>query len=124
MRGWWLDWFRRLLQTLLAWVTQVEDKSPRKERASRLTREVHVPTPVVAAGVAAVLFFILIPETGLVPVRMVVLAGLLTLLVFFFVAYFRYDLPQFINDDEAVFLTGVCVVAGVLLIEGGRAVQH
>ena len=124
MKRWWLAWSRRLLQTLLAWITQLEGKSPRKEKASFMTREVHVPTPVVAAGVGLVLFFILVPETGLVFTRMLVLVGLLALLVFFFVIYFRYDLPQFVNDDEAVFLTGVCVVSGVLLIELGRAIPR
>ena len=122
MIHWWMGWLKRLLQSLLTWVNAVEDESPRKDKASFLSRDVHVPTPLVTAGAAAVLFFVLIPEIGLTFPHVVSLLGFLTLLVFFFVVYFRYDLPQFINDDEAVFLTGLCVVLGVIFIEIGRAV--
>lgn len=118
---WWLDWLKRFLQSLLSWVDAVQRQSPRKERSPLLSREVHVPTPVVTAGAAAVLFFILLPETGLTMQRIFALIGLLTLLVLFFIIYFRYDLPQFVNDDEAVFLTGLSVVLGVLLVEVGHA---
>jgi len=124
MRQWWVDWFKRFLQSLLTWVDSVQTKSPREERASLLSREVHVPTPLVTAGAATVLFFILLPETGLTPQHIAALAGLLALLVIFFVGYFRYDLPQFVQDDEAVFLTGLSVVLGVIFIEIGRAVPH
>lgn len=124
MIRWWMGWVKRLLQSLLAWISAVEDESPRKDKTSFLSREVHVPTPLVTAGAAAVLFFVLIPEIGLTVPHVVSLLGFLTLLVFFFVVYFRYDLPQFINDDEAVFLTGLCVVLGVIFIEIGRAVPH
>lgn len=117
MGHWWLEWARRLLQSLLAWVESLLGKSPRRQRIAIWAREVHIPTPVVAAGAALVLFLILLPETGLAPQRMAALAGLLILLIFFFVVYFRYDLPQFVNDDEAVFLTGLCVVLGVIFLE-------
>jgi cyclic-di-AMP phosphodiesterase PgpH len=120
MGRWWLDWVRRLLQSLLAWIDQIQGRSPRTERGTILSREVHVPTPLVTAGAAIVLFLILVPETGLTLPHILFLLGLLSLLVFFFVVYFRYDLPQFVNDDEAVFLTGFCVVLGVLLIEIGQ----
>src|SRR5258708_40255190 len=106
---WWLGWLRRLLQSLLSWVDAVQGRNFRKEKTPLLSREVHVPTPLVTAGAAAVLFFILLPETGLTLPRMMALVGLLGLLVAFFVIYFRYDLPEFVNDDEAVFLRGLCV---------------
>src|SRR5262249_49917177 len=32
------------------------------------------------------------------------------------------DLPQFVNDDEAVFLTGLSMVVGVILIELGLGI--
>ncbi len=121
MFRWWLGWLKRLLQSLLSWINQVEGANPRKEKRTFLSRDVHVPTPLVAAGAAAVLFFVLVPEIGLNLPHVLSLMGLLALLVFFFVVYFRYDLPQFINDDEAVFLTGLCVVLGVILVEIGRA---
>ena len=117
MRRWWLDWFRRFLQSILAWVDAVQSKSPRTNRVAWHAREVHVPTALITGGVAAVLFFILLPETGFAFYRMLALAGLIALLVCFFTIYFRYDLPQFINDDEAVFLAGLCVVLGVLFVE-------
>ncbi|MFA5975499.1 MAG: HDIG domain-containing metalloprotein [Elusimicrobiota bacterium] len=119
--SWWLAGFRRLLQSLLNWVDSLLEKSPRKERLPFLWREVHVPTPLVAVGAAAILFLVLLPETvstqGFTLSRIAALIGLLALLVLFFVVYFRFDLPQFLNDDEAVFLTGLCVVLGVILIE-------
>jgi cyclic-di-AMP phosphodiesterase PgpH len=121
MGRWWLDWARRLLQSILSWIEQVQQRSPRKDRDSLLSKEVHVPTPIVAAGAALVLFCLLLPEAGLTFPHVVALTGLLILLVFFFVIYIRYDLPQFANDDEAVFLTGLCVVLGVLFIEVWRA---
>jgi cyclic-di-AMP phosphodiesterase PgpH len=121
MGRWWLDWARRLLQSILSWIEQVQQRSQRKDRDSLLSKEVHVPTPIVAAGAALVLFCLLLPEAGLTFPHVVALTGLLILLVFFFVIYIRYDLPQFANDDEAVFLTGLCVVLGVLFIEVWRA---
>jgi len=124
MMRWWLYWIQRFLQSVLTWLQSVQKKSPRKERASFLSREVHVPTPVVTLGAALVLFFILVPETGLTPRYLASLAGLLALLVIFFVAYIRYDLPEFVNNDEAVFLTGLSVVLGVILIDIGRAIPH
>ena len=84
----------------------------------------HIPTPLVTAGCAAVLFCVLLPETALVLKKVWALIGLLGFLVFFFVAYFRYDLPQFVHDDEAVFLTGLCLVLGVILIELGLAIPN
>src|SRR5882672_6138443 len=121
---WYLTPLRRFLRTLLHWTETRVGESPRKDSSSILAREVHVPTPLVTAGAAAVLFFVLLPETSLVPQRVAALVGLLALLVFFFVVYFRYDLPQFVNDDEAVFLTGLCVVLGVIFIEIGKAVPN
>lgn len=118
---WWLDWSRKLLQSLLAWIDDVQDRSPRKERTPFLAREIHVPTPLVTAGSVAVLFFILLPETGMTAPRILALVGLLGLLALFFIIYVRYDLPEFVNDDEAVFLTGLCVVLGVLFIEAAHS---
>jgi putative nucleotidyltransferase with HDIG domain len=121
---WLLKPIASTLKTLLGWVERGQDESHlRMESSSLLAREVHVPTPLVTAGAAAVLFFVLLPETGLVPQKVWALVGLLGFLVFFFVAYFRFDLPQFVHDDEAVFLTGLSVVLGVLFIEGGLRVQ-
>jgi len=117
MGRWWLEWARRFLQSMLSWIESLLGQSPRKDRTPILAREVHVPTPIVTAGAAAVLFLILLPETGLTAQHMAALAGLLALLVLFFVLYFRFDLPQFLHDDEAVFLTGLCVVLGVIFIE-------
>ena len=118
----WLRAFRRLLQGMLSWVEALQKRSPRKEGRSFFSREVHIPTPLVTAGAAAVLFFILLPEVGLTPRHLICLLGFLGFLVAFFVIYFRYDLPQFTNDDEAVFLTGVCILLGVLFIEVGRVI--
>ncbi len=113
---------RRFLQSMLTWIDSLQDRSARQDRASFLSREIHVPTPLVTAAAVGVLFIILLPEIGLSPQRVVCLAGLLGLLLVFFVVYIRYDLPQFVNDDEAVFLTGLCIVLGVLLIEMGHAI--
>jgi LPXTG-motif cell wall-anchored protein len=117
MGRWWLEWMRRFLQSLLTWVESLLGQSPRKERVPILSREVHVPTPLVTAGAAAVLFLVLLPETGMASQRVLALVGLLALLLVFFIVYFRADLPQFLHDDEAVFLTGVCVVLGVIFIQ-------
>ena len=122
MARWWLAWMQRLLQSLLSWVTAVQRETPRKDKKSLLSREVHVPTPVITAGVMLVLFVILSPEFGLTFHHLMALAGFLLLLALFFVIYFRYDLPQFVNDDESVFLTGVCIILGVLLIELGQTI--
>ncbi len=48
---------------------------------------------------------------------MLALAGLIVVLTAFFVMYIRIDLPQFANDDEAVFLIGLSMVLGVGFIE-------
>lgn len=117
MGRWWLEWARRLLQSMLAWVESILGQSPRKDRLPLLSREVHVPTPLVTLGAGAVLFLVLLPETGLATQRVAALLGLLALLITFFVVYFRFDLPQFLHDDEAVFLTGLSVVLGVIFIE-------
>src|SRR6185437_13033749 len=37
---------------------------------------------------------------------------------------FRYDLPGFVNDDEAVFLAGLCIVLGVIFIQISLAIPH
>jgi len=49
--------------------------------------------------------------------RRLALAALIAVLTLFFVIYLRIDLPQFVNDDEAVFLIGLCMVLGVGFIE-------
>ena len=123
MSAWYLSPLRKTLKTLLSWIETRQGESPRKDQASLLGREVHVPTPLVTAGSAAVLFFVLLPETGLSPHKIWALAGMLAFLVFFFVMYFRYDLPQFVNDDEAVFLTGLCLVLGVIFVELGLGIK-
>ncbi len=123
---WVWEGLRNVLVSLLQWVNTKRDvsESARKERRSILQRDVHVPTPLVTAIAAAVLFFVLLPEVGMTTSHVVALAGLLALCVAFFVIYFRYDLPQFVNDDEAVFLTGLSVVLGVLIIEVSRYIPH
>jgi hypothetical protein len=121
---WWLDPLRRWLQTLLRWVEAQRRESARKEQSSLLAREVHVPTPLVTLGSGLVLFFLLLPQVGFTPQRMVALVGLIGLLVIFFVMYFRYDLPQFVHDDEAVFLTGFCIVLGVGIVEVCLLIPH
>ena len=66
---WYLSPLRSFLKTLLSWVERRQDRSPRRDSASLLAREVHVPTPLVTAASAAVLFFVLLPETGLAEAR-------------------------------------------------------
>ncbi len=121
MSTWYLAPLRKLLKTLLSWVENRQGERPRRE-STFLSREIHIPTPLVTAGAAIVLFCVLLPETGMASKKIGALIGLLAFLVFFFVAYFRYDLPQFVNDDEAVFLTGMCVVLGVIFVELGLAI--
>jgi putative nucleotidyltransferase with HDIG domain len=120
--SWFLNSLRKFLKTLLSWVETHQTVKTRKESSGFLAREVHIPTPLVTAGAAAVLFCVLLPETGMTGKKIWALVGLLIFLVVFFVAYFRYDLPQFVNDDEAVFLTGLCVVLGVIFAELGMAI--
>lgn len=108
---------------MLHWTESRQTESPRKEAGGFLGREVHVPTPLVTAGSAFVMFFVLLPETGLVAHKIWALIGMLLFLVFFFVTYFRYDLPQFVDDDEAVFLTGLCLILGVIIIELGLGIK-
>jgi putative nucleotidyltransferase with HDIG domain len=117
MTRWWLEWLQSILQSTLDWVKAIQGKSPRKEGTAFFRRDVHVPTPIVATGSVAALFIVLVPRVGFQPAHLMVLAGMLALLLVFFVLYVRSDLPQFVHDDEAVFLTGLCVVLGVLLIE-------
>lgn len=114
---WWLQTLKKTLQAALAWVDSGLNRSPRQEASSLLAREVHVPTPLVTTGSAVILFALLLPQVGFSIQRILALAGLIGLLVLFFVLYVRYDLPQFAHDDEAVFLMGFCVVIGVGLIE-------
>ena len=56
--------------------------------------------------------------------KIIALSGLIALLVLFLILYIRYDLPQFLHDDEAVFLTGFCLVVGVGLIEGCQLIPR
>jgi putative nucleotidyltransferase with HDIG domain len=122
--NWMLNPLRKFLKTLLSWVDAHQERKTRlsSDPGKFLSREVHIPTPLVTAAAAAVLFCVLLPETGLAVKKIGALIGLLFFLVFFFVVYFRYDLPQFVNDDEAVFLTGLCVVLGVIFAELGLAI--
>ncbi len=117
MVKWWLNGFRRILQSLLDWVNRAQDKNPRQEASSLLARQVHVPTPIVTVGSALVLFALLLPQIEITLPRVLALAGLISVLTLFFVIYIRVDLPQFADDDEAVFLMGLCMVLGVGLIE-------
>jgi len=106
-----------MLQSLLDWVTRIQDKSPRQQASSLLARRIHIPTPIVTVGSAIVLFALLLPQVGYYLPRVLALAGLITVLTVFFVIYIRIDLPQFVNDDEAVFLIGFCMILGVGFIE-------
>src|SRR5436309_7120518 len=117
MGKWWLNRFKNALQSMLDWVNRVQNKSPRQEASSLLARQVHVPTPVVTVSSAVVLFVLLLPQVGTSVSRILALAGLIALLTLFFVLYIRIDLPQFVNDDEAVFLIGLCMILGVGFIE-------
>ena len=124
MSRWWLEWIQSILQSTLDWIHAIQGKSPRKEGTAFLQRDVHVPTPIVAAGAVAALFVVLVPRVGFQITHLCALAGILALLLVFFVLYFRSDLPQFVHDDEAVFLTGLCVVFGVLLIESSLRISN
>src|SRR5690242_6852685 len=112
MAKWWLQWLRGLLQSLLDWVNHTLAKSPRQQASSLLSREVHVPTPIVTAGSAFILFALLLAQVGWDLPKVAALAGLIALLTVFFVIYLNIDLPQFLNDDEAVFLIGLSMVLG------------
>src|SRR5437016_5111899 len=117
MNKWWLNGIKRTLQSLLEWVNHIQDRSPRQQASSLLSRNVHIPTPIVTAGSALVLFALLLPQVGLTLPNVTALAALIAALTLFFVIYIRVDLPQFVHDDEAVFLTGLSVILGVGLIE-------
>src|SRR5207302_7325687 len=106
-----------MLQSMLDWVNRLQQKRPRQQASSLLARQVHVPTPIVTVGSALVLFALLLPQVGFYIPRVLALAALITVLTLFFVIYLRIDLPQFVNDDEAVFLIGLCMVLGVGFIE-------
>jgi putative nucleotidyltransferase with HDIG domain len=114
---WWLEKVKKALQTALGWVNSALDRSPREEASSLLAREIHVPTPIVTAGTALILFALLVPQVSFDPKKVLVLAGLLILLMLFFVLYFFIDLPEFVHDDEAVFLAGFCLILGVAMVE-------
>ncbi len=117
MYKWWLTTVKRYLQSMLDWVSRAQDKSPRQQASSLLARNVHVPTPIVTVGSSLVLFALLLPQIDVTLPRVLALAGLIAVLTLFFVIYIRLDLPQFVHDDEAVFLIGLCMVLGVGLIE-------
>ena len=117
MGKWWLRWAGGMLQSMLDWVHRAQTQSPRREASSLLARQIHIPTPVVTAGSAVVLFALLVPQVGWDFPKVCALAGLIAVLTLFFVLYIRIDLPQFVNDDEAVFLAGFCIVMGVGIIE-------
>jgi len=117
MGKWWLNGLKRTLQSMLDWVNRIQSKSPRRGASSLLARQVHIPTPIVAVGSAVVLFMLLLPQVGFALPRVLALAGLIAVLTLFFVIYIRIDLPQFVNDDEAVFLIGLCMILGVGFIE-------
>ncbi len=109
-----------MLQSLLDWTNRLQDRSPRQRASSLLARQVHIPTPMVTVGAALMLFALLLPQVGFSFAPILALAALLGLLTLFFVIYIRIDLPQFVNDDEAVFLIGLCMVLGVGFIELGQ----
>ena len=117
MNTWWLNGIKRALQSMLDWVNRIQHRSPRQQASSILARNVHIPTPVVTAGSAVVLFALLLPAVGLSLPNVIFLTVLVATLTLFFVIYIRVDLPQFVHDDEAVFLTGLCVILGVGMIE-------
>jgi len=117
MSKWWLEGLQNFLQSTLDWLKALQGKSPRQDSNAFLRRDVHVPTPIVAAGAMAALFVVLVPRVGFQTIHLLALVGILALLLVFFVLYFRMDLPEFVHDDEAVFLTGLCVVLGVICIE-------
>jgi len=117
MGRWWLNGVKRALQSTLEWINRTETRNPRRQRSSLLAKEVHVPTPIVTIGSALILFVLLLPQVGFTIPMITALAGLIAILTLFFVLYIQTDLPQFINDDEAVFLTGFCMVLGVGMIE-------
>lgn len=121
---WWLEGTRKVLQALLTWIDAGLNRSPRQEASSILAREVHVPTPIVTLGAALILFALLLPQIGFSIQKVLALAGFVMLLVLFFVLYMRIDLPQFIHDDEAVFLTGFCLVLGVALVEACQVIPN
>jgi putative nucleotidyltransferase with HDIG domain len=117
MNKWYLNGIKQVLQSMLDWVNRIQNKSPRQQASSLLARQVHIPTPIVTVGSALVLFALLLPQVGYYIPHVLALAGLIAVLTLFFVLYIRIDLPQFVNDDEGVFLIGLCMVLGVGFIE-------
>jgi len=117
MGPWWLNGLKRALQSMLDWVHRAEKQNPRQKAPSLLARQIHIPTPIVTVGAAAVLFAMLLPQVGFTLSKIAALAGLIAVLALFFVLYIRADLPQFVNDDEAVFLIGLLMVLGVGIVE-------
>jgi putative nucleotidyltransferase with HDIG domain len=117
MAAWWLNGLKRMLQSMLDWVHRAENRSPLRKAPSLLGREIHVPTPIVTLGSAVMMFALLLPQAGFTLSRIVALAGLIAVLTLFFVLYVHTDLPQFVNDDEAVFLIGFLMVLGVGIVE-------
>src|SRR5690242_16145428 len=110
MVKWWLKSLKDVLQTMLDWVTRAEGQSPRRSSTTFFGRQIHIPTPIVTVGAAVFLFLLLLPQVGFAFSRINALAGLIFVLTLFFVLYVRADLPQFVHDDEAVFLMGFCIV--------------
>lgn len=121
MSHWAWEPIKRALQGSLAWIEAHQRKTaaPRRHEGF-LAREIHIPTPLITGAIALVLFALLIPQVGFDPHRILALAGLILLGSIFFVLYFRADLPEFANDDEAVLLTGTCLLLGVGMIEAAR----
>ncbi len=66
---WWLNGLKGFLQSLLDWVNRLQNKSPRQQASSLLAKQVHIPTPIVTIGSAAVLFMLLLPQVGFEPGR-------------------------------------------------------
>lgn len=88
-----------------------------------LRRRVRVPAGLVTLVCAVIVFFGLLPWLGISASRLWALLVLLAMSVGFFVVYCRYDMPDLVRDDEAVFLTGFLAVFGVFLLELGRIFQ-
>ena len=114
---WWLDPVRRLLQNLLAWVDSKRRESPRKDKASLLSREIHVPTPLVTLGAAVVLFFLLLPQVGFSPQKVFAPGGVDRLVGGLFRHVFPLRSAAVYSRRRSGFLTGLCLILGVGLVE-------
>ncbi len=122
---WWWEAFSGFLKSMLVWAESHRAGNRRARRhGSVFSREIHVPTPIVMLGTALILFGLLVPHVGLDVKRVIALAGLILLLTVFFALYFIVDLPEFVHDDEAVFLAGTCMVLGVAMVEACRFAAH